>query len=77
MLYCRANQSTEEEMYGNRDAGPAFEEFLEVIGQRVRMKGFTKHRAGLDPKSELIELVPYLAKDILFALTYSLLAATY
>ena len=52
VLYCKANQTTEEEMYGNKDAGPAFEEFLEVIGQRVRMKGFNKHRAGLDPKSE-------------------------
>ena len=30
----------------------AFEEFLNLIGQRVRMKGFTKYRAQLDNKSE-------------------------
>ncbi len=31
---------------------PALDEFLELIGQKVRMKGFTKYRAQLDNKSE-------------------------
>lgn len=31
---------------------PAFMEFLELMGQRVRMKGFNKYRAQLDNKSE-------------------------
>ena len=30
----------------------AFEEFLELIGQKVKMKGFTKYRAQLDNRSE-------------------------
>lgn len=50
-MYCRAGQSTEEEMYNNQDAGPAFTEFLETIGQKVRLKGFDKYKAGLDNKS--------------------------
>ena len=29
-----------------------FDEFLELIGQSVRMKGFTKYRAQLDNKSK-------------------------
>lgn len=53
-MYCRAGQSTEEEMYNNQDAGPAFIEFLETIGQKVRLKGFDKYKAGLDNKSEFI-----------------------
>ena len=53
ILYCKAGQSTEEEMYNNEMAGPAFEEFLDLLGQRVRLKGFSKYRAQLDNKSKL------------------------
>uniref|UniRef100_A0A336M9N5 CSON011921 protein n=1 Tax=Culicoides sonorensis TaxID=179676 RepID=A0A336M9N5_CULSO len=52
ILYCRANQSTEEDMYNNEDAGPAFTEFLETIGKRVRLKGFENYKAGLDNKTD-------------------------
>ncbi|MBZ3881682.1 Signal-induced proliferation-associated 1-like protein 2 [Sciurus carolinensis] len=52
ILYCKAGQSTEEEMYNNETAGPAFEEFLDLLGQRVRLKGFTKYRAQLDNKTD-------------------------
>ena len=53
-MYCRAGQQTEEEMYNNEEGGPAFNEFLDVIGQRVRLKGFGKYKAGLCNKSEQI-----------------------
>ncbi|MFT7806139.1 signal-induced proliferation-associated 1-like protein 2 [Arapaima gigas] len=52
ILYCRAGQSTEEEMYNNESAGPALDEFLDLLGQRVRLKGFTKYRAQLDNKTD-------------------------
>ena len=39
-------------MYNNEEAGPAFVEFLEMIGEKVRLKGFDKYRAGLDNKSK-------------------------
>ena len=51
-MYCRAGQQTEEEMYNNEEGGPAFNEFLDLIGQRVRLKGFNKYKAGLCNKSE-------------------------
>ena len=51
-MYCRAGQQTEEEMYNNEEGGPAFNEFLDVIGQRVRLKGFNKYKAGLCNKSK-------------------------
>lgn len=53
VLYCKAGQSTEEEMYNNESAGPALEEFLEQLGQRVQLKGFNKYKAQLDNKSML------------------------
>ena len=52
VMYCRAGQQTEEEMYNNEEGGPAFNEFLDVIGQRVRLKGFAKYKAGLCNKSK-------------------------
>ncbi|XP_013772638.2 signal-induced proliferation-associated 1-like protein 2 isoform X3 [Limulus polyphemus] len=52
VMYCKAGQSTEEDMYNNELSGPALEEFLELIGQRVRLKGFEKYRAGLDNKMD-------------------------
>ena len=53
-MYCRAGQQTEEEMYNNEEGGPAFNEFLDLIGQRVRLKGFSKYKAGLCNKSKLL-----------------------
>ncbi|XP_064803186.1 signal-induced proliferation-associated 1-like protein 2 isoform X2 [Oncorhynchus masou masou] len=52
IMYCQAGQSTEEEMYNNESASPSLEEFLELLGQRVRLKGFTKYRAQLDNKTD-------------------------
>lgn len=52
IMYCKANQNTEEEMYNNEEAGPAFTEFLETIGRKIRLNGFDKYKAGLDNKSK-------------------------
>lgn len=52
ILYCKAGQATEEDMYNNEDPGPAFIEFLETIGNRVRLKGFENYKAGLDNKTD-------------------------
>ena len=53
-MYCRAGQQTEEEMYNNEEGGPAFNEFLDMLGQRVRLRGFSKYKAGLCNKSKLL-----------------------
>ncbi|TRY82087.1 hypothetical protein DNTS_024092 [Danionella cerebrum] len=52
ILYCQAGQSTEEEMYNNESGSPALDEFLDLMGQRVRLKGFSKYRAQLDNKTD-------------------------
>ncbi|XP_062618236.1 signal-induced proliferation-associated 1-like protein 2, partial [Saccostrea cucullata] len=52
IMYCKAGQSSEEDMYNNEHSGPAFEEFLSCIGQKVRLKGFEKYRAQLDNKTD-------------------------
>ncbi|GMS82931.1 hypothetical protein PENTCL1PPCAC_5106 [Pristionchus entomophagus] len=48
VVYQRAGQVTEEEMFGNARGSDAFEEFLAVIGEKVQLKGFQGYRGGLD-----------------------------
>ncbi|XP_016148729.1 signal-induced proliferation-associated protein 1 [Sinocyclocheilus grahami] len=52
IMYCRAGQSTEEDMYNNESAGPEFDEFLDLLGERVRLKDWEKYRAQLDTKTD-------------------------
>ncbi|KAG7213273.1 hypothetical protein KM043_002573 [Ampulex compressa] len=52
VLYSRSGQRTEEEMYNNQHAGPAFLEFLDTIGQRIRLRGFEGYKAGLDTRTD-------------------------
>ncbi|XP_012666133.1 signal-induced proliferation-associated protein 1 isoform X1 [Otolemur garnettii] len=52
ILYCRAGQGSEEEMYNNQDAGSAFMQFLTLLGDVVRLKGFENYRAQLDTKTD-------------------------
>jgi hypothetical protein len=39
-------------MYNNEEAGAAFMQFLTLLGDVVRLKGFESYRAQLDTKSE-------------------------
>ncbi|XP_002940653.2 signal-induced proliferation-associated 1-like protein 3 isoform X1 [Xenopus tropicalis] len=52
ILYCKAGQSSEEEMYNNEYAGPAFEEFMSLLGEKVCLRGFSKYSAQLDTKTD-------------------------
>lgn len=52
VLYAKDGQSTEEEMYNNQTSGPAFEEFLDLIGERIALKGFEGYRAQLDNRND-------------------------
>eukprot|EP00053_Salpingoeca_punica_P019147 m.191945 g.191945 ORF g.191945 m.191945 type:complete len:865 (+) comp17578_c0_seq2:212-2806(+) len=51
VLYARANQRTDDEMFSNEHGSPAFEEFLELLGTQVRLKGWNGFRGGLDVKN--------------------------
>uniref|UniRef100_A0A8C4RB57 Signal induced proliferation associated 1 like 3 n=1 Tax=Erpetoichthys calabaricus TaxID=27687 RepID=A0A8C4RB57_ERPCA len=52
ILFCKADQCSEEEMYNNEEASPAFEDFLSLLGEKVCLKGFTKYAAQLDTKTD-------------------------
>ena len=40
VIFQRIGQTEEEEMFGNEHHGAAMEEFLDVIGNTVDLKGF-------------------------------------
>ncbi|KHJ92998.1 Rap/ran-GAP, partial [Oesophagostomum dentatum] len=48
VIYQRAGQISEEELFGNARGGPAFLEFLSVLGDTVELQGFSGYRGGLD-----------------------------
>ena len=53
VIYMKENQQTEEELFGNENHSRAFDDFLDLLGQRVRLRGFDKYRAGLDSNNDL------------------------
>uniref|UniRef100_A0A1I8AAQ5 Rap-GAP domain-containing protein n=1 Tax=Steinernema glaseri TaxID=37863 RepID=A0A1I8AAQ5_9BILA len=48
ILYQKFGQTSEEEIFGNAVTTPAFDEFLDILGDRVALKNFTGFRGGLD-----------------------------
>ena len=52
LLLCRSGQNTEEDMYNNESTTPAFDEFMNLLGKRIRLKGFEGFRGGLDTKTD-------------------------
>ncbi|XP_026495700.1 rap1 GTPase-activating protein 1 isoform X2 [Nymphalis io] len=48
VLYQKYGQTTEEELFGNNETSPAFDEFLEMLGQRIKLKDHKGYRGGLD-----------------------------
>nr|XP_040238838.2 rap1 GTPase-activating protein 1 isoform X5 [Anopheles coluzzii]XP_049465658.1 rap1 GTPase-activating protein 1 isoform X5 [Anopheles coluzzii] len=48
VLYQRFGQTAEEELFCNSETTPAFDEFLDVLGQRIRLRDHKGYRGGLD-----------------------------
>jgi Rap/ran-GAP len=43
-------QFTEEQILDNNENSPMFEEFLQLLGDKVRLRGFDKYKGGLGEK---------------------------
>lgn len=55
VLHQRAGQVTEEQLFGNRQITPAFQEFLDLLGQKIDLK---------DHKGLVTFVTRYLIKNI-------------
>lgn len=53
VIYVKEGQYTEEEILDNNDNSLLFEEFLQIFGEKVRLKGFDKYKGGLDTVHDL------------------------
>jgi len=52
LMYAAKGQSQEEAIFNNllSETSPAFIEFIEFIGTRIKLQGFTEYNGGLDTK---------------------------
>lgn len=52
LMYAAVGQSQEEVIFNNQlsQTSPAFTEFLDFIGTRIKLQGFTEYSGGLDTK---------------------------
>uniref|UniRef100_UPI00358E1862 GTPase-activating Rap/Ran-GAP domain-like protein 3 n=1 Tax=Myxine glutinosa TaxID=7769 RepID=UPI00358E1862 len=52
VLYAKAGQLTDDEMFSNATGSQDFERFLNLLGERIALKGWTAYRGGLDTKND-------------------------
>ncbi|GAB6028378.1 hypothetical protein CHUAL_002545 [Chamberlinius hualienensis] len=53
VAYVKEGQTSEEEILDNNEHSELFEEFILLLGDRVRLKGFDKYKGGLDTVHDL------------------------
>lgn len=46
-LFSSQGQFSEEQILDNNENSPLFEEFLQLLGDKVRLRGFDKYKGGL------------------------------
>ena len=51
VLYCHNGQVDENDMFNNTDPSPHFEDFLNFLGDRVKLQGFSSYAGGLDVRN--------------------------
>ncbi|KAL7032949.1 hypothetical protein ACKWTF_007435 [Chironomus riparius] len=56
VIYVKEGQFTEEQILDNNENSPMFEEFLQLLGDKVRLRGFDKYKGGLDTVHDLTGL---------------------
>ncbi|XP_030767315.1 uncharacterized protein LOC115891057 isoform X1 [Sitophilus oryzae] len=53
VIYVKEGQYTEEDILANNDNSMLFEEFLQILGEKVRLRGFDRYKGGLDTVHDL------------------------
>lgn len=48
VIYAKAGQVLDDELFSNVEGSPDFDRFLDLLGQRIRLKGWNKYKGGLD-----------------------------
>ncbi len=53
VVYGKADQKTEAEMFLNREGSPEFEQFLSLLGDRIELKGWSGYSGGLNQEDSV------------------------
>lgn len=53
VIYVKEDQYSEEQILDNNENSMLFDEFLTLLGDRVRLRGFDKYKGGLDTVHDL------------------------
>ncbi|XP_017871457.1 uncharacterized protein LOC6585339 isoform X3 [Drosophila mojavensis] len=56
VIFVKEEQYTEEQILDNNENSALFDEFLTLLGDRVRLRGFDKYKGGLDTVHDLTGL---------------------
>ncbi|XP_066245501.1 uncharacterized protein rsh isoform X1 [Euwallacea similis] len=56
VIYVKEGQYAEEDILDNNDNSMPFEEFLQILGEKVRLRGFDRYKGGLDTVHDLTGL---------------------
>lgn len=48
VVYCKQDQSHENDMFSNQQGSKEFHEFMDLLGDKIKLKGWSKYRGGLD-----------------------------
>ncbi|KAL9988754.1 hypothetical protein ACROYT_G003237 [Oculina patagonica] len=56
ILYAKQGQTTDDEVFSNVHVSEDFERFLELMGDKIELKGWQKYRGGLDVKNNMTGL---------------------
>lgn len=52
VLLLTGNGATEKDLYDNEKVTPSFTEFLDLMGDKVTLKGFNEFNGGLDTRTD-------------------------
>lgn len=70
VIYMKKGQTTEEELFSNQEHSEDFDNFLSILGQRIKLKDFEGFRGGLDTShgqtGEYSVYEQYQDKEIMF-----------
>lgn len=61
VIYVKEGQYTEEQILDNNENSLLFEEFLQLLGDKVRLRGFDKYKGGLG--KDFYHLPTYMAES--------------
>eukprot|EP01122_Echinamoeba_exundans_P004578 TRINITY_DN1465_c0_g1_i2.p1 TRINITY_DN1465_c0_g1~~TRINITY_DN1465_c0_g1_i2.p1 ORF type:complete len:439 (+),score=92.32 TRINITY_DN1465_c0_g1_i2:1042-2358(+) len=48
VVYCKEGQANENDMFSNQAGSKEFSEFMDLMGDKIKLKGWNKYRGGLD-----------------------------